>query len=343
MSATAYPLHTERLLVRMLHEDDVDILTAYRNDPRVSALQSWELPYPRERAVELVTAHARRTDVVPGGDTQVAVDLDGQLIGDVYVGLDKHAGIAEIGFTLAAAHQGKGYAMEAVSAVVDDLVDRVGVHRIVADLSPENLASARLLERLGLTFEYVAEKAYWWRGAWDDNLYYSMTADERRAWRDRPRTPPERVRLVPLTHQNFRSYQRLCTHRSQERFVAPVDQSYADALFPEPEQGHPVVPVLLGIEADGEAAGFLMYADAVNEGTPLPYLWRFLVDRRQQGRGIGARALDAWIEDLRDAGHSTVETSWVPGPGGPEAFYLRAGFMPTGEVDDGEAVGRRSI
>lgn len=343
MSATAYPLQTDRLIVRMLREDDVDPLTAYRNDPDVSALQDWELPYPRERAVELVAAHAGRTDVVRGGGTQLAIDLDGRLVGDVYVGLDKHAGIAEIGFSLAAAHQGKGYAVEAVSAVVDDLVDRVGVHRIVADLSPENLASARLLERLGLTFEYFAEKAFWWRGAWDDNLYYSMTADERRAWRDRPRTAPEQVRLVPLSHQNFRDYQRLRTHRSQERFVATMEQSYADALFPEPEQGHPVVPVLLGIEADGEAAGFLMYADAVNEGTPHPYLWRFLVDRHHQGRGIGERALDAWVQGLRDAGHSTVETSWVQGPGGPEAFYLRAGFVLTGEMDDGEAVARLSI
>jgi len=340
---TAYPLRTDRLLLRMLREEDIDTLTAYRNDPQVSALQDWDLPYPRERAERLVAGHADRDDVLPGKGTQLAIDLDGQLIGDIYVGLDEHAGVAEIGFSLAAEHHGKGYAVESVSAVVDDLVERLGVHRLVAELSPDNLASARLLERLGMTFEYFAEKSFWWRGAWDDNLFYSMTGDERRAWRDRPLTPPDQVRLVELTHENVWSYRRLRTHRSQERFVATMDRSFVDALFPEPEEGHPVVAVLRGIEADGEPAGFLMWADAINEGTPDPYLWRFLIDRRHQGRGIGRRALDQWTSELRADGHSAVEASWVQAPGGPEPFYLRAGFVLTGEMDDDEAVARLEL
>ena len=343
VSATPYPLRTDRLLLRMLREEDVEALTAYRNDPGVARLQDWELPYPRERAERLVAAHADRTDVLPGQGTQLAVDLDGELVGDLYVGLDEHCGVAEIGFTLATAHQGRGYGVEAASAVVDDLVDRLGVHRVVAELSPENVASARLLERLGMTFEHLAEKSFWWRGAWDDNLWYSMSAEERRAWRDRTRTPPQEVRLVELTHENAWTYRRLRTHRTQERFVATVDQSYTDALFPEPESGHPVLPVLRGIEADGEPAGFLMWADAVNEGTPDPYLWRFLVDRRHQGRGVGRRALELWTAELRAAGHHAVQTSWVPGRGGPEPFYLRAGFVPTGDLDDGEVVARLSL
>lgn len=343
MAETAYPLRTDRLLVRMLQEGDIDTLTDYRNDPEVSALQDWDLPYPRKRAEELVAAHAGRQDLTPGGGTQLAIDLRGQLVGDIFVGLDERSGVAEIGFTLAKAHQGQGYAVEAVGAVVDDLVDRVGVHRLVGELSPQNHASARLLERLGMTFEHFAEKSFWWRGAWDDNLYYSMTAEGRRDWRDRPRGAPRQVRLVELTHENFRDYGRLRTHRSQERFVATVEQSYADALFPEPQQGYPVVPVLRGIEADGEPVGFLMYADAVNEGTTEPYLWRLLLDRRHQGRSIGAWALDLWVEDLRAAGHSAVRTSWVQGPGGPEPFYVNAGFVLTGEIEDGEVVGRRSI
>jgi RimJ/RimL family protein N-acetyltransferase len=343
VSGTPYPLRTERLLVRMPREDDIDVLTAYRNDPDVARLQDWDLPYPRERAEWLVAAHADRDDVAPGEGTQLALDLDGQLVGDVYVGLDAHCGIAEIGFTLAAAHHGQGYAVEAVSAVVDDLVDRLGVHRIVGELSPDNLASARLLERLGMTFEYFAAKSFWWRGAWDDNLFYSMTADERRAWRDRPRQAPYRVRLVELTHENFRDYQRLRTHRSQERFAPTVEESYAEALFPEPAGDPPVVPVLRGIEADGEPVGFLMYADAADEGTAVPHLWRFLVDRRHQGRGIGARALQTLRHELRSAGHLTLQARWVQAPAGPEPFFLRAGFVPTGEPVADEVVARLAL
>lgn len=343
MSTSPYPLQTERLLVRMPRAEDIDPLTAYRNDPQVAALQDWDLPYLREHAERLVTALADRDDITIGGGTQLAIERDGQLIGDIFVGVDAHGGVAEVGFTLTTANQGQGYAVEAVSAVIDDLVDRLGVHRLVGELSPQNGASARLLERLGMTFDHFAESAFWWRGAWDDNLYYSMTADERRAWRDRSLTTPAQVRLVELTHENFWDYRRLRTHRSQERFVATIDQSLAEALFPEPEQGHPVVPVLRGIVADGVPVGFLMWADAINEGTPDPYLWRFLIDRRHQGRGIGARALELWIEELQAAGHSAIKTSWVQAPGGPEPFYLKAGFELTGEVDDGEAVAWRSI
>lgn len=337
---TVYPLRTSRLVLRMLHPDDIDTLTAYRNHPQVAALQDWELPYPRERAERLVAAHANRDDIAVGTGTQVAIERDGELIGDIFVGVDEHCGVAEIGFTLTFDNQGKGYAVEAVSAVIDDLVDRLGVHRLVAELSPDNDTSARLLERLGMTFEYFAEKSFWWRGAWDNNLYYSMTAEQRRVWRDRPRSAPEQVRLVELTHANIWTYRRLRTHRTQERFVATMDQSFTDALFPEPEQGHTVFPVLRGIEADREPAGFLMWADGVNEGTPDPYLWRFLIDRRHQRRGIGGRALELWADDLRAAGHTAIETSWVQGHGGPEPFYLGAGFMLTGELDDGEAVAR---
>nr|WP_306239001.1 GNAT family N-acetyltransferase [Ornithinimicrobium cryptoxanthini] len=343
VSDTVYPLQTPRLVLRMLRQDDIGFLTAYRNDPQVAALQDWDLPYPRERAERLVAAHADRDDIAVGTGTQLAIDLDGQLIGDIFVGVDEHCGLAEIGYTLTRDNQGKGYAVEAVSAVVDDLIDRLGVHRLVAELSPDNDASARLLERLGMSFEYFAAKSFWWRGAWDDNTYYSMTAAQRRAWRVRPRSAPEQVRLVELTHANVWDYRRLRTHRTQEQFVATMDQSFTDALFPEPEQGHPVVPALRGIEADGEPAGFLMWADAVNEGTPDPYLWRFLVDRQHQGRGIGGRALELWADDLRAAGHTAIETSWVQGHGGPEPFYLQAGFVLTGEMDDGEAVARLSL
>lgn len=343
MSQPPYPLQTPRLLLRMLREEDIDVLTAYRNDPEVNALQDWDLPYPRERAERMVAELADRADIVPGKGTQLAIDLDGELIGDLYVGLDEHSGIADIGYTLRTEHQGKGYAGEATAAVVDDLIGRLGVHRVVAELSTDNTASARLLERLGMTFESLTRRSFWWRGAWDDNLYYSMSAEERRAWLDRPQGPPEQVRLVELTHENAGTYQQLRTHRTQEQFVATMEQSYAHALFPEPEGEHPVLPVLRGIEADGEPVGFLMWADAINEGTPDPYLWRYLIDRRHQGRGIGSRALELWIEGLRADGHTTVETSWVPGHGSPEQFYRKAGFVPTGEMDGDEVVAQRAI
>ncbi|WP_377642381.1 GNAT family N-acetyltransferase [Oryzobacter terrae] len=145
------------------------------------------------------------------------------------------------------------------------------------------------------------------------------------------------VRLVELGPDNHRAYGALETTPEQRRFVAPMIANYGDALYPNLEQGVALVPVLFGIEADGEPAGFLMYA-ATTETVPEPYLWRFLVDHRFQGRGIGRAALTLLLDRLRAEGEERVRLSYVDEPGGPRGFYERFGFVPTGEVDDGEVV-----
>jgi RimJ/RimL family protein N-acetyltransferase len=74
----------------------------------------------------------------------------------------------DIGFAFLAKHAGKGYALEAATAVMDHARETIGLQRVVAITSPENERSIRLLEKLGLRFE----KRISTRGAPDDtNLY----------------------------------------------------------------------------------------------------------------------------------------------------------------------------
>ncbi|WP_203567143.1 GNAT family N-acetyltransferase [Aestuariimicrobium ganziense] len=190
----AYPMRTERLVLRPLRDDDIEVIIAYRNDPEVAALQDWDLPVTRERVESHVARQSDWTDIEPGEPRQIGIELDGELVGDLYVALDEHGGVAEIGFTLRTEHQGKGYAHEAASAVVEDLVERLGCHRIFAQLSPENERSKRLLQRLGMHVESLAPKSYWCRSAWDDNLVCAMSADE---WRARQVSDPDQQRSAP--------------------------------------------------------------------------------------------------------------------------------------------------
>ena len=53
--------------------------------------------------------------------------------------------------------------------------------------------------------------------------------------------------------------------------------------------------------------------------------------------------LDLLVAQLREWGHPTLLTSWGEGPGSPEAFYFRHGFVPTGDIDDDEVVGRLQL
>jgi diamine N-acetyltransferase len=92
-----------------------------------------------------------------------------------------------------------------------------------------------------------------------------------------------------------------------------------------------------------ELVGFVMLEDESliqpPPAKPGIGVWRFMVDEKFQGRGIGRAALLLVIEHARSKGlFDTLELSYVPGPGCPEPFYRGLGFQPTGKVDEGEVI-----
>lgn len=332
------PFKTERLTVRAMRSSDVTAFATYRNQPDVARYQDWELPYTRDLAHLLIDEMEGLSGPVPGEWVQLAIDDGGDtLVGDLAVFVDTDVRLAMIGYTMGPAHQGRGYASEAAGALVDRLFERLHVHRVAATLDPANVPSARLLERLGFRYEGCGLKAAYVRGEWADDDRYAILAEERRAWRERPTGPPSTLQLVKITRDNLNRVERLATHHSQQRFVASMQESFTDALVPEIVDGHPVVPWMRAIEADGEPVGFVMLAERTDAHHET-FLWRLLVDARHQGRGVGRGALRLIGERLAAAGDGVLKTSWVDGPGGPEGFYRRLGFVPTGELDDGEIV-----
>ncbi|WP_111765764.1 GNAT family N-acetyltransferase [Nakamurella deserti] len=100
-----------------------------------------------------------------------------------------------------------------------------------------------------------------------------------------------------------------------------------------------MVPWYRAVVADGAVVGFVMLAEA-DAGTPVPYLWRLLVDRSHQRRGIGRQVVARVVDGLAARGHTALLVSWASGPGGPEPFYRGLGFEPTGERDGDETVAR---
>lgn len=335
------PIETERLRLRRPEASDADALVARRNHPEVAAFQDWTLPWPAERAaVILAELDAIPEPVVDDWWMATVETLDGErIVGDVSLKLTWDGRGAEIGYTFAREAWGNGFAHEATAALVDWLFSSPKLTRIGASLHPDNHRSARVIERLGFQFEGHTRLSWWVGDENSDDWIYGLTRADHEAWNARPTGPPAEVTLADITPDMVRPVVRLAPHKSQERFVSPNGASLAEALIPEPHEGLPVTPWYRAIMADGELAGFVM-CDTAEENAGSPYLWRLMIGRHHQRRGIGRRVLDLVVEQARSWGGTDLETSWVPGVGSPEPLYLGYGFVPTGEIVEGEIEGR---
>lgn len=336
------PIRTSRLVIRAMRPEDGGNLWERRNDPEVAKYQAWATPFPRERADQIATDCAAMGGPVADEWWMAAIELadSGEVFGDLVVHLENDGRTAEIGYTLAASHWGKGYAVEAAAALVEYLFVTLQVDRVWGMLHPDNRPSAMVLERVGMLFEGHTRMSFWLDGVGSDDWIYGMVREDWEAWRDRPRTPPVEVRLVEVTAENLTAVVNLRTHRTQESFVAPMARSLAQALRPGDHEGKPIEPWLRAIEADGVIAGFMMVA--LVEGKD-PYLWRLLVDRMHQRRGVAARAMDLLEEEAREMGGEHLVLSFGEGRGSPRDFYLGLGYEPTGEVHGGEVEVRRKL
>ncbi len=169
-------LTTERLVLRRLRADEAGAVAEYKNDPEVARYQDWDLPYPVEDIAAKIAAYAHRTWPCPGSGLNVAIEHDGELIGDFGVGWDDEGTEAEVGYTLRPEYHGKGFATEVLAAVVDRLFSE-GVERVTTSLDPENVALIRVLEKVGFGFEASSRVEI--RGEWVDDDLHVISREDR--------------------------------------------------------------------------------------------------------------------------------------------------------------------
>jgi RimJ/RimL family protein N-acetyltransferase len=338
------PIRTERLLIRPFINDDVASFAARRNDPAVAKYQDWTLPCQPEQAKHVVSELVEMDGPV-NDEWWMAVVCDrrtDEVLGDLAVRLTSEGRTAEVGYSFASEHWGRGYAVESTAALVEFLFVDVQVTRVFGMLHPDNPASAMVMERTGFLFEGHTKSSFWLDGENSDDWIYGLTRPDWETWRNRRQHPPEDLRLGEVTTSNERVVSRLTTHKTQEAFVAPMAWSFTDALFPEVVDGAPLAPWMRAVIADDDVVGFVMLA-LRTEHHPEPYLWRLLIDRLHQRRGIGGRVLQLIADECRRMGDSTLLTSWTEGKGSPRPFYLRHGFTPTGRVVDEETEARKHL
>ena len=175
------PLLTERLRLRRSTPEDAPTISAYRSDPVVSQYQGWDRT--DEEAIRAdIEGMARRAPGEPGGWVQLTVEerATGRLVGDVGLSpADGEPGVIKVGYTIAPAFQGSGYATEAVGALVDYAFDRLGADVVRAYASGENIPSHRVAEKVGMRlierFQGVHDGQTW------TGVRYEIRRDERPA------------------------------------------------------------------------------------------------------------------------------------------------------------------
>jgi RimJ/RimL family protein N-acetyltransferase len=170
-------LTSARLALRRFQRADLTTLVTYRSDPAVARYQGWDAPYPAAEGARLIDEMMHRHPDTPGEWFQFAVALRSsrELVGDVGARVDADdPRQAEIGFTLAPAHHGHGYATEAARAVLDYLLGERAKHRVTACCDARNAASARVLERIGMRREGHLRESTWAKDEWTDDLLYAV-------------------------------------------------------------------------------------------------------------------------------------------------------------------------
>lgn len=183
MMARFERLQTERLVLRPLTDADLEPFVAYRAMPEVARYQLWD-GYSLEDGRKLIAQMQSREPGLVGEWFQFALieRASGALIGDCALRVDASGPQAEVGFTLNPAHQGRGYATEAVRCLLEYAFSTLGLHRVIGNCDARNLASARVLERAGMRREAHFVEDYWSKGEWTSSLIYAMLERE---WRER--------------------------------------------------------------------------------------------------------------------------------------------------------------
>ena len=187
LNAIAWPVRTDRLVLRPATVDDMESTWQIRRLPAVS---QWMTSGADDREVFAATfAQPDRLAKI------LIVELDGRQIGDLMVSVedawaqtevaDQARGVqAELGWVIDPACAGNGFATEAASALLRICFVELGLRRVYAQCFADNAASWRIMEKLGMRREeYAVRDSLHRSGQWMDGMRYAILSDE---WRARP-------------------------------------------------------------------------------------------------------------------------------------------------------------
>jgi ribosomal-protein-alanine N-acetyltransferase len=173
---------TARTVLRPLEPRHADELFEYASDPEVAKMMSWNAHVDRTETAEYVERciadRLRQTDIV------WAIEHDGKAIGTVGFGGIKwtfrawRIDRAELGYWIGRPFWRQGLVSEVAHAAAAWGFDTLRLHKITIGCIDGNVASQRIIEKLGFRFLSIFDDDVWRDGRWWNHRRYELTASE---------------------------------------------------------------------------------------------------------------------------------------------------------------------
>ena len=171
---------TSRLLIRQFQEKDHTFLFEYLSNPIVYRFEPGE-PISLEKAKELTLVRSQKTDF-----WAVILKSTSEMVGHLYFKQTEPKELLtwELGYIFNPVFHNNGYATEAAHALIHYGFNHFGIHRVIAHCNPENIASWRVLEKIGMTREGQFQKNIFFRRdidgspLWTDSFEYAILEDD---------------------------------------------------------------------------------------------------------------------------------------------------------------------
>ena len=173
----------ERLRLRPFHREDLELVFRLYSDPEILRYTPFDA-MSREEAELHLERIIRDWELVPQQSFEFAMirKEDGEPVGRCHILIDQETDTGMIGWLLLKEHWRQHYAFESGKALVHCCFETLGLHRVNAVCNPENTASRRVLERLGLRLEaHFRKKCRYQKNgivSWEDELEYALLKEE---------------------------------------------------------------------------------------------------------------------------------------------------------------------
>ncbi len=172
------PLSTARLVLRPFVLADADDVQRLAGDDRIAAT-TLNVPHPYEdgMAEAWISTHQPQFDDGTLRNFAITQATSGELVGAIGLAIDPASSIGELGYWVGVPHWGKGYCSEAAREVIRHGFS-IGLQRIHAHYMATNVASGRVMEKVGMTREGTLRQHVVKRGVRHDVVWFGILADE---------------------------------------------------------------------------------------------------------------------------------------------------------------------